>query len=264
MAQIRARTGLGRNRVQELLRGVPPPEWTRRPTAKDELRAEALKLRAQGGTVPDIAKRLGVARSTAYLWVRHMPLEVDPAVARARRQAHSKAMTDAQWSAHRRARDAARTEVVEAAAAWAVGLSERELVLVGSALYWAEGTKAKPWRPHDTRVRFVNSDPELVEIFLRFVESTGVPRRALRFRVSIHETADRQAAVRWWAARVGVPAEAFMATSVKRHRPGTVRRNTGDGYHGCLSVEVPRSRPLYWRMEGTVRGMAGGDPERER
>ncbi|SCE75920.1 helix-turn-helix domain-containing protein [Micromonospora mirobrigensis] len=83
VAQIRERTGLGRNRVQELLRGVPPPELTRRPTAKDELRAEALKLRAQGGTVPDIADRLGVARSTAYLWVRHVPLEADPAVVRA-------------------------------------------------------------------------------------------------------------------------------------------------------------------------------------
>ncbi|MEU5786428.1 hypothetical protein ABZ754_01705 [Micromonospora purpureochromogenes] len=46
--QIRARTGLGRNRVHELLRGVPPPEWTRRPNAKDGLRAEAVELRGQG------------------------------------------------------------------------------------------------------------------------------------------------------------------------------------------------------------------------
>ncbi|WP_341718948.1 hypothetical protein QQG74_04025 [Micromonospora sp. FIMYZ51] len=39
--EIQARTGLGRNRVQQLLRGVPAPERTRRPNAKDDLRAEA-------------------------------------------------------------------------------------------------------------------------------------------------------------------------------------------------------------------------------
>ncbi|MFI9642037.1 helix-turn-helix domain-containing protein [Micromonospora sp. NPDC051925] len=69
--QIQARTGLGRNRVYALLRGVPPPAWTRRPTAKDGLRAAAVALRGEGCSVNDIATRLGVAKSTAYLWVKH-------------------------------------------------------------------------------------------------------------------------------------------------------------------------------------------------
>ncbi|MFD1081627.1 helix-turn-helix domain-containing protein [Micromonospora andamanensis] len=256
--EIRARTGLGRNRIQEMLRGVPAPERTRRARAKDDLRAEAVALRSTGRPVPEIARRLGVSRSTAYLWVRHIPLNRDPEEELERRRAHSKLMTDAQWEEHRRARDAARTATVDATAAWVKGLSYRDVVLVGAALYWAEGSKAKPWRPHDCRVRFVNSDPALVALFIQFVEALGERREALRYRVAIHESADAAEAVSWWAAQVGVSAESFQPTTLKHHRPSTVRRNTGETYRGCLSVEVPRSRRLYWKIEGIMKGMTDG------
>ncbi|MEV4832545.1 resolvase [Micromonospora sp. NPDC049257] len=260
--QIQARTGLGRNRVYALLRGVAAPAWTRRPTAKDGLRAAAVALRGEGCSVNDIAVRLGVAKSTAYLWVRHLPLDPDEEIAAERRRAHSKVMTDARWSAHRQARDTARAATVADAATWVGSMRHRELIMVGAALYWAEGEKAKPWRPHECRVRFINSDPGLVDIFVRFVEAMGAPRATLRFRVSIHETADSEAAVRWWAERVGVPAETFRPTSLKRHRPTTVRHNTGEDYRGCLIVDVPRSRQMYWRIEGIMKGMGdGGDGE---
>ncbi|MDG4793408.1 helix-turn-helix domain-containing protein [Micromonospora sp. WMMD1082] len=229
-----------------------------RAKGKDELRVEAVALRATGCSVPQIAQRLGVSRSTAYLWVRHLPLERDEEEERERRRAHSKTMTDAQWGEHRRARDAARAATVEATAAWVKGLRYRELVLVGAALYWAEGTKAKPWRPHDCRVRFVNSDAALIGLFIRFVEALGERREALRYRVAIHESADVEEAVGWWAAQVGVPAEAFQPTTLKRHRPTTVRLNTGETYRGCLAVEVPRSRRLYWKIEGIMKGMSDG------
>lgn len=223
------------------------------------LRQEAIRLRQAGCPVPEIARRVGVARSTAYLWVRHLPLDRDTEEARARRRAHSKVMTDALWADHRAARDAARAETVAKAAVWVGALRHRELVLVGAAMYWAEGTKAKPWRPHDCRVRFVNSDPMLITLFLRFLEEMGVRRETLRYRVAIHEDADARAALAWWAEVVGVPPECFQPTSLKRHRSTTTRRNTGEGYRGCLSVEVPRPRNLYWRIEGIMKGMADED-----
>lgn len=169
-------------------------------------------------------------------------------------------MTDAQWAGHRAARDAARADTVAATAGWVKQLRYRELVLVGAAIYWAEGTKAKPWRPNDCRVRFVNSDPALITLFLRFVAAMGVPRVDLRFRVSIHEIADALEAVRWWSTLVGVSPEDFQPTVLKRRRPTTSRRNTGDGYRGCLAVEVARSSRLYWKIEAIMKGMGDGMP----
>ncbi|MFF5174291.1 helix-turn-helix domain-containing protein [Micromonospora sp. NPDC000089] len=252
VAQIRARTGLGRNRVYALLRGVPPPEWTRRPNAKDELRAAAVELRGQGRTVNEIADRLGVAKSTAYQWVRHLPLAADDEAA-ARRRAHSKVMTDARWAAHRQERDAAQAAVRAETRRMVGSLAGREVLLLGAALYWCEGTKSKPWRRHD-HVQFVNSDAGLLRLFLRFLDLCGFDRSVPTYRVSIHESADATAAEQWWAETLDLPGDRFRRATLKRHRP-TTRHHTGDDYRGCLVIDVPRSRELYWKIEGIVAAM---------
>ncbi|NGM12303.1 helix-turn-helix domain-containing protein [Verrucosispora sioxanthis] len=259
--EIRARTGLGRNRIHELLRGVPAPERTRRPRAKDDLRTEAVALRSTGHAVPEIARRLGVSRSTAYLWVRHIPLKRDPEEERERRRAHSKTMADARWADHRRARDEARAEAHAVAAKMVGQLDERDLLIVGAAVYWCEGTKSKPWR-RDDHVQFVNSDPGLLALFLRFLEVCGVDPAVPTYRVSIHETADPDAAAEWWAVKLGVPRERFRRATLKKHKPATVRRNTGDEYRGCLVINVPRSRELYWRIEGMIAELFRSAAER--
>jgi hypothetical protein len=45
------------------------------------------------------------------------------------------------------------------------------------------------------------------------------------------------------------PAQ-FRNPTLKRHNPRTVRKNTGDDYHGCLRVDVRRSVDLYRKIEG--------------
>ncbi|MDQ7910967.1 helix-turn-helix domain-containing protein [Phytohabitans sp. ZYX-F-186] len=252
--QIRERLGIGRELLQEILRGIPPPDWTRRPNAKDDLRARAVELRGQGRSVNAIADELGVSKSTAYLWVRHLPFDKDPEAERARRQAHAKVMTDARWGGYRVARDELETGIRDKAAQWVGRLKERELVLAGAVLYWSEGAKSKPWRQQH-QLDFTNSDPGLVELFIRFVEALGVDRRRLTYRVSIHESADALAASRWWADRIGVDVGEMRRPTLKRHKPVTNRHNTGDGYHGCLVVKVPRSRRLYVRIEGLMAGV---------
>ena len=74
----------------------------------------------------------------------------------------------------------------ETAADWVGALASRELLLVGAVLYMCEGTKSKPANPRYD-LTFTNSDIRLVELFVRFVETTGRSRHGLRYRVAIHE-----------------------------------------------------------------------------
>ena len=47
--EIKEILGVGSNTtLNELLAGEPPPEWTRRPNAKDDLHAKARRLRERG------------------------------------------------------------------------------------------------------------------------------------------------------------------------------------------------------------------------
>lgn len=250
--QIQRRLGVTKVRLVEWLRGIPPPDWTRRPNAKDDVRARAVELRESGWSVNDIAAELGVANSTAFRWVRHLPLDGDTERARTKRE-HSKLMTDAQWASYRDRRDARRA-AAHAEAAGAVGpLTDRDLLILGAAIYWCEGAKAKPWRAQE-KIQFTNSDPTLVGLFVRFLESQGYDRASLTYRVSIHESADHEDAVNWWVERLALPRERFMRTTLKRHTPKTNRRNTGTDYRGCLVINVPKGRELYWRIEGVMRG----------
>jgi transposase len=78
-AQLMKVFGVGNGTLSDWLRGTEPPEWTRRPRAKDDLRERAVRLRREGATVPEIAEALSVSKSSAYLWTRDLPLDRAPA-----------------------------------------------------------------------------------------------------------------------------------------------------------------------------------------
>src|SRR5215475_8919721 len=158
--------------------------------------AEARRLRAEGLSIAEIQRRLGVTKHRLTDWLRGIPA---PA-----------------WTARPNAKDE---------------LHGRAVDLRGEGCsYWCEGAKAKPWRPSEWPVSFINSDPMLVRLFLTFIEGRGFARDHLVNRVSIHESADAEAASRWWAEQVSVDLTAFRRPTLKRHRPATNRRNTGDSY----------------------------------
>jgi transposase len=259
--QLMEHFGVGNGTLSEWLRDLEPPEWTRRPNAKDDLRETAIEMRHDGYSVPAIATDLGVSKSTAYLWTRDIPLTATPEEAAARRRRRSKEGAEARWAPLNKERDERRLEINTVEQDWVGQLSDREVLLLGATAYWCEGQKAKPWEPNRCRVTFINSDPGLVLIFLRFVELVERDRHDLRYRISIHESADVEGAGRWWAEVVGVPFECFARPTLKTHNPSTVRHNVGDPYRGCLVVGVPKSRELYWKIEGLMRGITDAGVE---
>lgn len=135
-------------------------------------------------------------------------------------------------------------------------MTDRELFLLGVGLYWAEGSKRKPHNPQE-RVTFVNSDPDMISVFLAWLRLLDVDPAQIRFAVHIHENADVQGAEQFWADHVGVGRTGFLKTTLKRHNPATNRKNTGDTYRGCLRVDVRNGADLYRRIEGWWYGIVG-------
>lgn len=250
LSELMRHFGVGSATLTDWLRGIEPPEWTRRPNAKDHLRRKAVELRQQGWSVPDLAAEIGVAKSTAWSWVRHIPLDSDAERAR-QKQEHAALMNARRWDALRAERDRRESEERARAVTDLGEITERDIFLGGALVYICEGAKSKPWRRLD-RLKFINNDPRLHRLFLRFLAAHGRAADSLRYRVHIHETADAEAAGDWWAERLSVPRDQFERPTIKRHNPATKRINVGDDYHGCLCITVPRSRELYWRVEGVM------------
>ena len=169
--------------VQDWVRGVPPPAWTRRPRAKDAERARARELRAQGLTYDEIARELRVSKSSISLWTRDLPHpergpdDPSPRLAGLRRH----------YELQRRSEDEKRHRYIQSVTDDVGPLTERELAIAGAVAYWAEGTKRKPWRRTE-RVIFTNSDVDMIRLFLAFLRLMAVPDDRLRLRVAIHES----------------------------------------------------------------------------
>jgi transcriptional regulator with XRE-family HTH domain len=210
--------------LHDALRGEPPADWTRRPNAKDALRAEARRLRAQGLDYEEIATALGVAKSSVSLWVRDVPRPARLGYAECRKR--SVEGVERYWAAER-----------------------------------SEGTKNKPHRRSD-RVVFMNSDPSLIRFFLRFLAATATASEDLAFRVYIHENADPRSAEIFWLKVTGAKPEQFHNPALKRHIPKTERKNVGEDYHGCLRIEVNRSSGLFRKIEGWAEAIMSGESRR--
>jgi hypothetical protein len=241
--------------LHDALRGEPPPEWTRRPNAKDDVRARARELRTQGMDYEEIAEALGVSKGSVSLWVRDLPTAARLSYAECRKR--SAEGVRRYWAAERSARAAKRTAVREAAAAQIGELTDRELLIAGAIAYWCEGAKNKPHRRND-RVAFMNSDPSLIRFFSPIprhgrnsAHGPGIP--CLYPRERRRGIGPAVLAGDYWRVTRAVPHP-----SLKHHNPKTVRKNVGEDYHGCLRVDVHRGADLYRRIEGwAAAGMAG-------
>ncbi len=202
------------------LRGVPPPAWTKRPRAKDDLKERAIELRRDGRSYREIQETLSVSKSSLSSWLRDVPVTEEHALLLAQRR--RSALLKSSVARHSIARIREK-RLVDQAAAQIGPISDGELFLAVVVAYWAEGAKTKPWGRR-ARVEFINSDSGMIRLFLAWLDLVAVPREDRSYRVSIHESADVEAAVRYWSHFVGVPADRFLRTTLKRHNPRTIRR----------------------------------------
>jgi transposase len=245
--EIKEILGVGNSTLDPALRGEPPPLWTLRPRAKDELHARARELRAGGATYDEIAAKLGVSKGSVSLWVRDMPRRGRISYEEFRKR--NAEGVSKYWATEHARREAQRQDISDRAAAEIGALTDREVLIAGAIAYWCEGTKRKTYADRN-RVTFVNSDPRLIGLFLSFLVVTGTTPDRLICRVHIHESADVAAAQRFWQEVTGLAPELFREPTLKRHNPKTIRKNTGEDYHGCLVITVRKSVALYRQIEG--------------
>lgn len=263
--EIQKELGVSKSSLSLWLRDPPIPTEQRRrelglrrtPEPDDVLPSDdcgiARLLRGDGWLLREIAELFGVTVVTAGRWCEGLPLP--PRATHGRDVEKMRAAGRAYWDTQRPVLEEARRVVRDAAKAEVEPLGTKQLDLLAAVAYWCEGSKSKPWQRRESLI-LVNSDPDIIRLFLAWLRSRGVGHERLALRLSIHESADVDRATRFWADVVGCDAGDFMRPTLKRHNPKTVRKNTGTDYVGCLVVSVRRSRDLYLTIEGLWRGVA--------
>lgn len=226
-------------------------------------RNEAYKLRIQGYSYNEINTKLGIPKSTLSGWLKDVILS-DAARTRLRGRLlqgsengflkRNKLQTA---EAERRARENQRVGADEIG-----NLSERELLLVGTALYWAEGYKRLLVRNGrelvSHPVRFVNSDPDMIRIFLAFLRSAlNVSPGAIHLAMRLYPHINEEAARHYWMSVTELPKENFRKTTYLISGASKGVRPYNRLPWGTLQVAVNNTSQFH-HLLGWITGMKDG------
>ena len=114
---------------------------------------------------------------------------------------------------------------------------------MGTALYWAEGSKGKTFE-------ITNSDPYLILFMVRWVNSIfKVPAKDLKARLNIYPQQNDLTIKRFWSDLTGVPLNNFGKTYVKPLSKGYKKNNL---YYGTIKIYVPKSTDRKYMVFGWI------------
>lgn len=221
---------------------------------KEKEKLKAINLRRQGLSYREILEKVPVAKSSLSLWLQSVGLSK-----KQRQRLTEKKLASARRGALKKKEDRIlRTKIIREKAEKEVGkLSEREKWLIGVALYWAEGSKEKIWRP-GSGVRLINSDFVMIQFFLRWLIFTcKIPKNMLEFEIYIHDNhKHRLDEVKdHWAEKTGFSKDNFQTVYFKKNKIKTKRKNIGSNYYGMLKIKVKRSSELVRKIAGWTEGI---------
>ena len=132
-------------------------------------------------------------------------------------------------------------------------ISKYELLLIGTALYWAEGyNRATRGKGHE--ICFANSNPDMIKLFLRFLrEIIHVPEDKLRVKIHIYPNIDEESAINFWSQVTNMPKERFHITQqISRASKGKRPKNSLP--YGTLRLDVTRFQNFF-KIQGWIDGL---------
>lgn len=214
----------------------------------------AITLRKQGLSYREIMTRVPVAKSTVSLWLQSVSL------AKHQRHALTQKRIDAalRGAAAKRQQRIERTGIIVAQSRKEIGpLSRRERWLIGSVLYWAEGSKQRASTVSNS-VTFNNSDPAMVRFFKDWlIKIVGVGLHRLKFELYIHESQEHRLMEiqRYWAKELTIPAKLLGTVYFKRNAIKRIRTSSENGYYGLVRIRVRASSELNRTIAGWIEGI---------
>jgi len=208
-------------------------------------RERARELRREGQSLNAIAREVGIAKSTASLWVCDIPLAPE-------QRGRLYALSDRQRAGNLARSRLAREERIDAQdLGRMIARIDEPLHQAGCMLYWAEGSKSR------NSLEFVNSDDAMMRFFLRFLWLLDVPDERIRLSVNVHlgnglTLAEIEA---WWLERLDLPASCLRKATV--NRPSAASKALRKPLiHGTARITVHSTR-LVQGIYGAIQEYAG-------
>ena len=193
---------------------------------KTAFKTEARVLRRRGHSLGELSRRLGISKSTASLWTSDVipsPFGIDQ-IQRKREESRAKG------HAVLHEMKIGRLAKAEAEADELINGLNRDKILdlaILSMIYQCEGLKS------NQDVRFANSDPNLIKLFLSaFRSSFKLNEKKFRLCIHIHDYQNDAETKKFWSEVTDIPLTQFMKSFAKPSKHLFKK----EGYRGCAHV----------------------------
>ncbi|MCK4520842.1 hypothetical protein KAT95_03205 [Candidatus Parcubacteria bacterium] len=182
----------------------------------------AINLRKRGKSYNEIARILKVPKSTLSYWLRNIKMSPTAETKFWDRTRKKRAKSITEFNKKRAEAAREKSEKFQKIASKNINqFNKRELLLVGTALYWAEGCKKTRWA-----LQFSNSDPVMIKLMIKFFKKIcGIPKEKIRATIQIHSNVTSEKAINYWSRISGVSKTQFtkcysrLTPSSKQKRP---------------------------------------------
>lgn len=193
---------------------------------KIKKKIQAQILREKGFSVSEIAQNLKVSKSSVSLWVRNIKLS---SVAKSRIANISVLGREKGKETNKLKRQKIKDTIGDKILAELKGLHYTIITkkISCALLYWCEGEKSP------NSVKFTNSDPKLLETFLKLLRSAfDLDESRFRVCLHLHSYHDETKQKSFWSHVTGIPENQFIKTYRKKNSGIAIKKD----YPGCASV----------------------------
>jgi hypothetical protein len=198
--------------------------------AKPEERKRARELRQQGWAIHEIAKELNKHKDVIIGWCGDIELSNE--------QIAALAVDNPYWAQQYKGAQSNRFKALRQRQQYQEEgrMKAREkswLHLTGCLLYWAEGGKSRK------EVAFANSDPNMIQIFVRFLrEEMGIDDEIIKVKIICHTQDENeiQGIRNFWQELLNLPETCLEKV---QHKQGSNNRKNRL-IHGVCTIRVYR------------------------
>lgn len=213
-------------------------------------------FRKKGKTYTEISEVLKLPKSTVAWWLKDFKLskEIEKKIIEKSRKKWRKAITDYNnvYGKLRSQKAAAIREKYKQKGIKEIKkISKKELKLIGSALYWAEGGKK-----NRNSLRFSNSDPLMIEVIMKFFrEVCNIPNEKIKARIHIYPQINPKIATNYWKKVTNLPRINFQKHQIQISQASKRKRPRNTLPYGTLHLTVNNTE-MICRVKGWIQGIS--------
>ncbi len=218
--------------------------------SKLNLKHNAQTLRRKGLSLNEIVKKIGISKSTASLWCRDILLTKSQIISLGKR-AHSKNYIGALKGAqsNRFKRELVLAQEKQKAQEFLGTFSNREICIIGTALYWAEGNKT------GRTFGIANSDPFLILICMKWLEiefNKNLDDYLPRLFINIFHRNRELEIKKYWSTVTKIPLSQFRNSAFIQSKHKKIFPNASS-YMGVMHLRVKKSSQILYRALAQVK-----------